>query len=116
MNAPRCRQLRDDTSANTQAALQREWGTSVQALKMTTANGNLYSSAAYPYGVMNSMAALEIFLSNSQSKNGAVLNFKWLSQNGGRTDFSENLRVSLLIDDLSNEPTFSQSHLDGQYL
>ncbi len=28
-NAPQCRQLRDDTSANTLAALQREWGTSV---------------------------------------------------------------------------------------
>jgi hypothetical protein len=41
---------------------------------------------------------------------------KGLSQDGGRTDFSGNLRDSLCNDDLSNEPTFSQVHLAGQYL
>jgi hypothetical protein len=35
--------------------------------------------------------------------------FRGLSQNRGRTDFSENLQASLFNDDLSNEPTFSRS-------
>jgi hypothetical protein len=48
MNAPLCWHLRDETSANTLAAIQREWGTSVQPLKKT----NKYSTAAYPYGAM----------------------------------------------------------------
>ncbi len=39
-----------------------------------------------------------------------------LSQDGGWTDFSENLRASLFNDDLSNEPNFSLIHLSGQYL
>jgi hypothetical protein len=34
---------------------------------------------------------------------------------GGHADrfFNENLRASLFNDDLPNEPTFSQIHLDG---
>jgi hypothetical protein len=39
-----------------------------------------------------------------------------LSQDGGRASFSLNLRASLFNDDLSNETTFSQIHLAGQYL
>jgi hypothetical protein len=46
----------------------------------------------------------------------AIKNFKGLSQDWGRIDFSENLRASLFNDDLSNEPNFSQAHLAGQYL
>jgi hypothetical protein len=34
----------------------------------------------------------------------------------GQIDFSENLHAKLFNDDLSNEPTFSQIHLAGQYL
>jgi hypothetical protein len=52
MNALRCWKLR---YANTLAALQREWETSVQHLKKTT---NI--RAAYPYSVMNFLAALAI--------------------------------------------------------
>jgi hypothetical protein len=44
------------------------------------------------------------------------LNFYGLSQDGGRTDFSENLYASLFNDEQSNEPTFSQIHLAGYYL
>ncbi len=39
---------------------------------------------------------------------------KGLSQGWGAE--IENLRASLFNDDLSNEPTFSQIHLVGQYL
>ncbi len=41
---------------------------------------------------------------------GGALNFKGLSQDGERTDFSENLRASRFYDDISNEPTFSKIH------
>jgi hypothetical protein len=41
---------------------------------------------------------------------------KELSQDGGRTLFSGNLRASLFNDDLSKEPTFSKIHLAKQYL
>jgi hypothetical protein len=41
--------------------------------------------------------------------------FKKISQNGGRADFSKNLRVSLFNREL-NEPNFGRIHLDGQYL
>jgi hypothetical protein len=42
----------------------------------------------------------------------ALLNFKGLSQDGRRTDFSENQRASLFNnDDLSTELTFSQIHV-----
>jgi hypothetical protein len=50
-NAPQCWHLRDETSANTLVAIQREWrewGTSVQPLKKT----DKYLSAAYPYGAI----------------------------------------------------------------
>jgi hypothetical protein len=39
-----------------------------------------------------------------------------LSQDGGRTNFSENLRASLFNDHLSNEPSFNQIHFADQYL
>jgi hypothetical protein len=52
----------------------------------------------------------------ANQKHGGDLNFKWLAQDEGRTDFSENLRTSLFNDNLSNEPTFSQIHVAGQYL
>ncbi len=47
---------------------------------------------------------------------GGSLNFKGLSQDGGRTDFSENLRTSLFNDNLSNEPLSERSIFAGQYL
>ncbi len=49
---------------------------------------------------------------NSGSKKGGALNFKGLSQEGGRTDFSENLGASLFNDELSTY-TFKQIHLAG---
>jgi hypothetical protein len=71
---------------------------------------------SYPYGAMNFMATLgiRIIIVNS-CKRGRWI-FKGLSQDGGLTDFSENLSASLFHDDLSNEPSFSQIHLAGQYL
>jgi hypothetical protein len=42
--------------------------------------------------------------------------FEKLSQNWGRTDFSENLRASAINKELSNEITISQIHLAGQNL
>jgi hypothetical protein len=42
--------------------------------------------------------------------------FEGLLQDGGRADFYENLRASLVNDDLSKETTSSQIHLAGQYL
>jgi hypothetical protein len=57
---------------------------------------------------------MPIGFQNSQSKNKEeALNFTGLSQDGGRTDLSENLRASLYNDDLSIETTFSQIHLAG---
>jgi hypothetical protein len=46
----------------------------------------------------------------TELKDGA-LNFKVLSLDGGRTDFSENLRTSLFNDNLSNEPLSERSIL-----
>jgi hypothetical protein len=59
-----------------------------------------------PYGVMNFMAALEICFQIADQKKGRALNFKGLSQNGGRTNFSEYLRASLFNDDIPIKPTF----------
>jgi hypothetical protein len=42
--------------------------------------------------------------------------FKGLSQDGGRADFSKNLRASIFNKGLSNEPNFGRIHLAGQYL
>jgi len=77
--------------------MQREWGTSVQPLKKPTANRNKYSSVAYPYGVMNFMPALAICFQIANQKQVGALNFKGRSQNGGLTDFSENLGASLFM-------------------
>ncbi len=49
----------------------------------------------------------------ANQKQRGTLNFRGLSQDRGRTDFSGNLRASLFNDDLSNE---SHIHLAGQYL
>jgi hypothetical protein len=46
----------------------------------------------------------------------ALANFKKLSQDRQRADFTKNLRASLYSRELSNDTTFSQIHLDGQYL
>jgi hypothetical protein len=42
--------------------------------------------------------------------------FKGLSQDGGRADFSKNLRASLFNKDLSNKHNFGGIHLAGLYL
>ncbi len=47
---------------------------------------------------------------------GDGFNFKGLSLDGVRADFSENLHASLFNDDISNEPNFGRIHLAGQYL
>jgi hypothetical protein len=75
-----------------------------------------YTSAAYPYGVMNFIPALGIRFRITNNRTRWRCNFKWLSKDGGRTtNFSENLRASL-TGDLSNETTISQIHLAGKYL
>jgi hypothetical protein len=43
-------------------------------------------------------------------------NFKGLSQDGGTGGFFKKPRASLFNDDISNEPSFGQIHLAGQYL
>jgi hypothetical protein len=43
---------------------------------------------------------------NANSCKGWREIFKWLSQDGGRADFSKNLRASLFNKALSNEPLF----------
>jgi hypothetical protein len=43
-------------------------------------------------------------------------NFKGFSQDGGRAKIAKNIRASPFNKDLSNDTTFSQIHLDGQYL
>jgi hypothetical protein len=42
--------------------------------------------------------------------------FKGLSQDGGRADFSKNLRATLLKKGLSDEHNFGRIYLVGQYL
>ncbi len=69
-----------------------------------------------PYGATNFMAELAIKILNSDSSTISRLIFKRLSLDEGRTDFSKNLRASLLNDDISIETAFSQIHLAGQYL
>ncbi len=46
----------------------------------------------------------------------ALLNFKGLSEDGGRAKFAENLSASPLNKYLPNETTLSMIHLAGQYL
>ncbi len=46
----------------------------------------------------------------------ALGKLRGLSQDRGRAKFAENLRASSFQKDLSNETTFGQIHLDGQYL
>ncbi len=64
-------------------------------------------------GAMNFMG-IRILLANSCTRWRGT--FKGLSQDGGHTDFSENLRPSLFNDVLSNESTFSHILLAGQCL
>ncbi len=45
----------------------------------------------------------------------AVANFEGLSHGGKRADIAKNLLASLFNDNLSNDTTFYQIHLDGQY-
>jgi hypothetical protein len=54
-------------------------------------------------GGMNSHLCPSNWFPNCLSKQEGALNFIGLSQDEGRTDFSENLRFSLFIDDLWNE-------------
>ncbi len=59
---------------------------------------------------MNLISALVICFQIANKKQGCALNFKGLSQDGGRTYFSENLRTSLFNKYPSNEPNFSRIH------
>jgi hypothetical protein len=68
---------------------------------------------SYPYGAMNFMPALGNEDPNSNSCTRWRGIFKGLSQDGGRTDFSENLHPSSFNKELLNETIFSQIH--GQY-
>jgi hypothetical protein len=106
MNALRCWKLR---YVNTLSALQRDWETSVQLLKKPT-----NFRAAYPYSVMNILAALAICF--QIAVRGGRCSFQGLSEDAGRADFSKNLLGSLFNDDLSNEPILSRIHLVGQHL
>ncbi len=73
------------------------------------------SSAAFPCGVMNFIPALGIHfqIANSSTRRRGI--FKGLSQDGGRADFSTNLRASLCNKDLSNGPNFGRIHVAVQY-
>ncbi len=71
---------------------------------------------SYPYSAMIFIAAIPIGSQIASQKQGGALNFKMHSQDGGRTNFSENLHASLFNDDLSNKPSFSQIHLADQCL
>ncbi len=60
---------------------------------------------------------IAFWIANCQLMNKVALaNFKKLSQDRQRADFTKNLRASLYSRELSNDTTFSQIHLDGQYL
>jgi hypothetical protein len=84
--------------------------------KLSSAFEKADTSAICPYSMMNLIPLLGLHFQISNSRTRWHCNFKGLLQDGGRTDFSENLCTSLFHDDLSNEPTFSQIHLAGQYL
>ncbi len=60
-------------------------------------------------------APLVICFQIANSRTRWRCSFQWLSQDGGRADFPENLRESLFNKELSNEHTFIQIHLDGQH-
>jgi hypothetical protein len=62
------------------AALQREWGNSVQPLKKLT-------MVAYPYGTIIFISALGIHFRIANSCRRWHFNFKGLSQDGGQTIF-----------------------------
>jgi hypothetical protein len=60
------------------------------------------------------LLAIGILIVNIYTRDFRI--FKELSQDGGRADFSTNLRAPLFKKCLSNEPNFGQIHLAGQYL
>jgi hypothetical protein len=74
------------------------------------------TSAICPYSMMNLIPLLGFHFQIANSRTRWHCNFKGLSQDRGLTDFSEQLCTSLFQGDLSNEPTFSQIYLAGQYL
>jgi hypothetical protein len=69
---------------------------------------NYRHCSAVDNGAMNFLPSLAIVCKKKFKKQGGALNCKGLSQDGGRINFSENLRASLFYDDLPNEPTFSR--------
>jgi hypothetical protein len=75
--------------------------------KLSSAFEKAYTIAAYPYGTMNFIPVSEIHFRIANSRSRWRCNIKGLSQDGGRTDFSENLRSSLFNDDLSKESMLS---------
>ncbi len=80
-------------------------------------SANYTTCFSYAYQAMNVMPGLGIgiIIANSCRRWRGI--FKRLSQDGGRTDFSENLRALLFNDDdQSNEPILRQIHLTGQYI
>ncbi len=87
------------TSANTLAALQREWGNSVQPLKKSTQGQNIL------IGPNEFHSALGIYFRIANIRTRWRCNFKSTHRMG----------TSLFNDNLSNEPTFSQIHLAGKY-
>jgi hypothetical protein len=59
----------------------------------------LNTGFSYPHATIFSSTPFH-WLPNSQSNNKEALNFERLSHDGGRANFSENLRASLFIDEL----------------
>jgi hypothetical protein len=84
--------------------------------KLSSTFEKVDKSAAYPYGTMNFIPALGNDFRIANSRMRWRCHIKGPSQDGGRTDFSENLCGSLFNDNLSNETTFSQIHLAEQYI
>jgi hypothetical protein len=74
------------------------------------------TSASYPHGLMNFIPTLGICISIANSCTRWSGIFEGLSQDGGRPDFSKNLRSSLFHKGLSMEPNFGQIYLANQYL
>ncbi len=69
-------------------------------------NSKCKHCSAVDNGALNFIPALAICFQIANQKQGGVLNFKRLSQDGRRQIFSDNLRASIFNDDLSYESTF----------
>jgi hypothetical protein len=93
----------NEIGANTLAALlQREWENVSSAFEKAAK----FPSIAYPNSAMNFMPSLAFCVQIANIFTRWHCNFQGLSKDGGRADFSNNLRAPLFNEDLSNKPNF----------